>query len=170
MDKNEFDQTSFLGSLGTLKSEFDIREIPQAVVTNQMKRRVTILVTDEFILAGGGIHQAFFFESCLYHHLKKESFNCEELPIESQEYEKKVKARKGFNPVKLVSETYVWEDDSPCLKALVKQVIIKLKKKVVKTDEPRRLHLGKRFVRGIRHQQRHTKKPQTARTTVFQPK
>lgn len=161
------DQQKFLNSLKPLRQEYDIREIPQQTVTSKMKKRIAILVTDEFILANSNIHQAFFFESCLYFHLKKESFNCNELPIESQEYEKKVKARKGFNPLKLVSQNYTWEEDSPCLKALVEQVIIELKKKEVKTNGLRRPYPRKRLTRSSAYKQKYTQKPKTKRATLL---
>jgi len=164
------DKKSFLESLKSLKEEYDIRPISHHIVTNKMIRRLTILVTDEFLRADGDIHQAFFFEACLYFHLKKESLNCDELPIESQEAEKYAKARKGFNPLKLVSERYQWEEDSPCFTALVKQVISELKREKVITYEFRRYHTGKRLVRGPQYKQKHTQKSKTARATLLQPK
>lgn len=167
-EEEELDKQALLKAVRFIKDEYYIRLIPKKEVTNKMRRRISILVTEEYLKAGGGIHDAFFFEAYLYDNLKNESLNCEKLDIEIEEEQKKYKKRKGFNPLKLVSERYKITNKSKCITALALEIITELKKEAKKNDS-RRHHTREGPIGGFSHQRPHTKKATGKRATIFQP-
>lgn len=97
---------SFLKRIELIKDEFNI--LPAKQSNDRHRRRITLLVVDEFLRAGGDIHQAFYLEANLYQSLKKVNLQCNPIPDEVWKRElprgRKIKI-KGFNPLKLVSQS-----------------------------------------------------------------
>ena len=106
----------FLVRMQQVKREFSIKVVRRG--NDTARRRVAIIVVDEFLMAGGGIHQAFFLEANLYHNLKRYNVSCDPSPEEVRLRElcrKKGTRMGGFNPLKLVSENIEPEDTEPYL-------------------------------------------------------
>jgi len=109
-----FDTKAFPGQVGLVKEEFNIRKVKRS--NECFRRRVTILVVNEYLLADGDIHRAFYLEADLYRKLKKENLSCD--PTEEEIRYRELPRRKDnrgrhFNPLKLVSENFVGENKNP---------------------------------------------------------
>lgn len=104
----------FLVRMQQIKREFSIKVVRCG--NDTARRRAAIIVVDEFLVAGGGIHQALFLEANLYHNLKRYNVTCDPSPEEVRLRElsrKKGTKMRGFNPLKLVSENIEPEDYGP---------------------------------------------------------
>lgn len=133
------DQFKFLKHIEKLKTDYNI----SIAKTNNptINKRITILVTDAFLIAGGDIHQNFYFEQDLYQALKSIPFTCDPIQAEEDYWEMPRKERKGWNPLKLVSENASQEPPTKYMTELVNDVINILKKEVkngVRRDNHRR--------------------------------
>jgi len=95
----------FFERVRLIKKEFDILPVKQS--NDRYRRRIALLIIDEFLKSGGDIHQAFFLEADLYRQLKKVSLRCnptlEEVRIRELRRSRRQKI-KSFNPLKLASE------------------------------------------------------------------
>ena len=95
----------FFERVRLIKREFDILPVKQN--NDRYRRRIALLIIDEFLKSGGDIHQAFFLEADLYRQLRKVSLRCNPTSEEVRMCEvgrgRRQKLR-GFNPLKLVSE------------------------------------------------------------------
>lgn len=115
--------SEFLGQVRPIKSEFGI--VPAARGNDTSRRRIAILVIDEFLRLGGDVDQAFFLEANLYKNLKNCRFACnptpEEIRIRELPRGKKTKMRR-FDPLKLVSEYFEPKSRNPypLTKAIIK--------------------------------------------------
>lgn len=114
MRSRVFDTKAFPGQVGLVKEEFNIRKVKRS--NECFRRRVTILVVNEYLLADGDIHRAFYLEADLYRKLKKENLSCD--PTEEEIRYRELPRRKDnrvrhFNPLKLVSENFVGENKNP---------------------------------------------------------
>ena len=109
-----FDVNQFLQQLRAIRERFHITKVGRSNERN--RRRISILVVDEFLKAGGDIDQAFFLEANLYHNLKAYHLSCdptlEEIRLRQLRRERRIKLG-GFNPLKLVSENIEPEDYEP---------------------------------------------------------
>lgn len=111
MTSKTFDTEAFLRKVRSVKEDFHIRKVKQS--NERSRRRVTILVVNEYLLAGGDIHRAFYLEADLYKELKKENLSCD--PTEEEIRSRRLPRRKDkrikhFNLLKLVSENFVEEN------------------------------------------------------------
>jgi len=106
--------SEFLGQVRLIKSEFGI--VPAARGNDTSRRRIAILVIDEFLRLGGDVDQAFFLEENLYETLKNHHFTCnptpEEIRIRELPRGKKTKMRR-FDPLKLASEYFEPKSKNP---------------------------------------------------------
>jgi len=117
------DFTELLARVRLLKKEFNISPVKQSNEKN--RRRITILIVDEFLKAEGDIHQAFYLEANLYQVLRKAQLKCDPTPeeIRLRELERSKRQRlKGFSPLRLVSENaYLpYKKTYPITKAIMK--------------------------------------------------
>lgn len=114
MTSRAFDIGSFLNGIRLIKSEFHITRVKRG--NDRSRRRISLLVIDEFLRSGGDIHQAFFLEANLYTNLKNHHFTCnptpEEVRIRELPRRKKQKVR-CFDPLKLVSDNSEPERKNP---------------------------------------------------------
>ena len=97
-----------LGQVRVLKEELNILGVKRG--NNKDRRRITIAVLWEYLKLGGDVDQAYFFESDMYHSLKRRNLCCDQLPEERRLEELERSSRtstprmKGVNPLRLVSE------------------------------------------------------------------
>jgi len=114
MEEKIFRIKEFLQKVKLIKTEFGITQVRHS--NDKSRRRIAILVTDEFLKSGGDIHQAFFLEANLYANLKNCRFACnptpEEIRIRELPRRKKQKVRY-FDPLKLVSDNFEVESKNP---------------------------------------------------------
>ena len=113
----------FFEQVRLIKKEFNILPIKQS--NDRYRRRITLLIMDEFLKSGGDIHQAFFLEANLYQELRKVSLRCDSTLEEVKMREVRQGGRqklRGFNPLKLVSENaYLpYKKVYPITKAIMK--------------------------------------------------
>ena len=97
-----------IGRVRDLKKELSISPVKRG--NDKDRRRITIAVLWEYLKLGGDVDQAYFFESEVYHSLKKCNLCCDPPPEERrlEELERINRARhiktRRVNPLKLVSE------------------------------------------------------------------
>ena len=106
--------SEFLDQVRLIKSEFGI--VPVARGNETSRRRIAILVIDEFLRLGGDVDQAFFLEENLYETLKNHHFTCNRTPEEIRIRELprgKNKKMRRFDPLKLVSEYFEPKSRNP---------------------------------------------------------
>lgn len=104
----------FLEAIREIKRKFSIKVVRRG--NDTARRRIAILLVDEFLMAGGGIDQALFLEANLYHNLKRLQFRCDPTSEETRLRElrrKKGINLRGFNPLKLASENIEPENYNP---------------------------------------------------------
>lgn len=123
MKHRTFRIDEFLSAIRSTKRDFHIRRLKRS--NDRSRRRISILVVDEFLRARDDIHQAFFLEGNLYHNLKTHHLSCDPTPDETrlQQLRRKKGTRiGGFNPLKLVSENIEPEDYEtyPFTEAIIK--------------------------------------------------
>lgn len=109
-----FNTREFLERFERVKIGFDIRSVRRG--NDTFRRRIAILIRDEFLLAGGDVDQAFFLENNLYHNLGHCHLTCNPTPEEIRIGElsrKKGEKLKGFDPLKLVSENFGSAEKKP---------------------------------------------------------
>jgi len=91
-----------------LKKELNILRVERG--NDKDRRRITIAVLWGYLKLGGDVDQAYFFESDMYHFLKRCNLCCDQLPEERRLAELERSSRtstprmKGVNPLRLVSE------------------------------------------------------------------
>ena len=110
----DFDFQSFFNQVRLIKREFDISLVKRS--NDRNRRRIAILVVDEFLKTRGGTDQAFYLEANLYQALKKVSLRCsptpEEIRLRQLPRRRSAKIRR-FDPLKLVSENADLEYEKP---------------------------------------------------------
>lgn len=145
----------FLDQVKVIKTAFGITPAKRSNDTS--RRRIAILVTDEFLRSGGDIHQAFFLEVNLYKNLKNCRFACnptpEEIRIRELPRRKKQKVRY-FDPFKLVSDNFEPERKNPY--PLTEAIIKKLMKDEEDSDGVSGDHLRGGAPQAFKHLQKDT--------------
>jgi len=114
MKSKVFDICEFLEQVKLIKTEFGITPVKRGNDTS--RRRIAILVTDEFLRSGGDIHQTFFLEADLYQVLRKLDLRCDPTTEERRLRElprKRHQKVKNFDPLRLVSENFDPENEKP---------------------------------------------------------
>ena len=112
----------FLKEVKLIRTEFHITPVKRSNDTS--RRRIAILIRDEFLRLGGNVDQAFFLEENLYGTLKNRHLSCnptpEEIRIRELPRGKNAKT-KGFDPLKLVSENFEpkGKDSYPLVQAII---------------------------------------------------
>lgn len=106
-----------------VKKEFNI--LPATSSNDRNRRRIAILIVDEFLRAGDDVHQAFYLKANLYQTLKKINLTCEPIPEEKRLQElsrSKRQKMRDFGPLKLVSNNVKlgYRKPYPATKVLVK--------------------------------------------------
>ncbi len=143
----------FLMRMQDIKREFSIKVVRRGNDTT--RRRVAIIVVDEFLMAGGGIHQALFVEANLYHNLKQLNLSCDPTPEEARLRQLRRQKRtriSGFNPLKLASENIEAEDYEPY--SLTKAIINILPEEKEGQNELSGNHKGRGPARTFRYLQK----------------
>jgi len=171
MEKNEkkydfkegfmLDQLRFLENVKDIKTEFNIKVAKRS--NDKMRRRTVRLVTDEYLLSGGNIHQNFFFEEELYNALKSIPLICDATPEEIRIKELPLKKRRNFNPLKLVSEGH--EPENKIKSPLIKEVLSILTKE--EDDGVRRDNKRGSSLETFKYKQRDTFKPTDKKEISF---
>jgi len=108
------DFRKLLAGVRLIKKEFNISPVRRSNEKN--RRRIAILVVDEFLKAEGDMHQAFYLEANLYQALRKVQLKCDPTPeeIRLRELGRSKRWRlKSFDPLKLVSENADLEYKKP---------------------------------------------------------
>ena len=114
MKSKVFNIEEFLQQVKLIKREFGITRVKR--VNDRSRRRIAILVTDEFLRYGGDIDEAFFLEADLYRLLRKTNLKCEPTPEEIRLRElprRRHRKIKNLNPLKLASENFEPENRKP---------------------------------------------------------
>jgi len=114
MPSETFKANSFLIAVRDLRKSFGIARVKKG--NDRDRRRITKVVVDEFLRAGGDVHQAFFLEANMYWSLKSLHLTCDQTPEERRIGElgrKRGVELRGFNPLKLVSESFKPKDTRP---------------------------------------------------------
>lgn len=114
MAEEVFRINEFLDQVRLIRSEFGIAPANRGNDTS--RRRIAILVRDEFLRSRGDVDGAFFLEENLYGTLKNRHLSCnptpEEIRIRELPRGKNAKIR-GFDPLKLVSENFEPKSKDP---------------------------------------------------------
>lgn len=117
--------------INELKKGFNIRLVSKNI-SDTDRRRITILVTDEYLMEGGDNIQAIFFEQELFERLKGLKLRCDSIHYEIRAIENKA---KNFNPLRLTSEPH----NHPCGRnnRIVTEILETLTKKEEKNEPTR---------------------------------
>lgn len=151
------DRLKFLEDIEKLKTDYDINIAKRDNSTD--RKRITILITDAFLIAKGGDDQAFFFEQNLFAALKFTPFTCDPIEAEERYWEMSRKQREGWNPLKLVSSGAPQEPPTKCMSELNNEVM-KILKKEAKKDGIRGNNQRRGFVRTFKNKKVDTFRPQ----------
>lgn len=122
MREKLIDVRKFLEQVRDLKKRFRIAKVARS--NDKHRRRIAVLVRDEYLRLGGDIHQAFFLEADLYRLLKKVNLGSNPTPEEMRLRElprRRGQKAKTIDPLRLVSENYDPGDEKCC--PLVKIVL-----------------------------------------------
>jgi len=104
----------FLKGVKLIRTEFHVTPVKRG--NDASRRRIAILIRDEFLRVRGDVDRAFFLEENLYGTLKNYHLSCNPTPEEVRIRElprgKNAKMR-GFDPLRLVSENFEPKSTDP---------------------------------------------------------
>jgi len=150
------DKESFLKQINNFKNDYNIKPKSKNINDTE-RRRITILVIDEFLKAGGDNIQAIFLEQELYERLKGLKLRCDPINYEIRAKENKI---KNFSPLKLTSEphNYPCGRKSKIVTELLKTLTEKEKTNGATKPQIRRLTYGREPRRVFPGKQIHRRK------------
>ena len=113
-----FSKEDFLKRVELIKRSSGIEKVKRS--NDTFRRRIVILIVDEFLRSEGDIHRAFLLEANLYSSLQKHNFTCNPTPEEIRMRE--FPTGKRLDPLKLVSKNVKPEEEKPypLSKAIIK--------------------------------------------------
>lgn len=161
----DLDIEKFKQEIRQAKIDYDIREGQSSRIH---RKRIAITLTDSYLIADGDIDEAFFFEQGLYHQLKEERLISDPIQSELDYEDTNWKKRKGWNPLKLVSQGADFYPSTKCMGKLINQVIKILKQKEARADGVQEYNSRGRPYQPVKSKQMGFKKAKGKRTT-FHP-
>lgn len=137
-----FNKNNFFLEITKRKEDYGIRPVSKNM-SDTDRKRIAILITEEYLKAGGSSYKAMFLEREIYDGLKHEKLTCD--PISREIHSQELK-HHDFNPLKITLSINEKETQS----SFVDQILLILNQTTTKTRKTRRPYCRNQSSRPVR--------------------